>query len=133
MRRVTGAASAAWWVAFLLACAINLFGIYSPRQPGPEATFAYEDKLAHMLIFAAVAWTGRQVRLPTGWLVGILALHAVVSETVQATLLPQRSGDVFDAVADLLGVLLGIGLAQILSARGRRPREGREARQDAGS
>ena len=51
---------------------------------------------------------------PRRWaLVGLLALHAPVSELVQHFLLPNRSGDPWDAVADLGGVVLGVTLAVV--------------------
>lgn len=42
------------------------------------------------------------------WSVGILALHAPVSELIQGELFPQRSGDPRDVVADLTGMALAI-------------------------
>ena len=47
--------------------------------------------------------------LPRRWVLGVLALHAPVSEVVQATLLSSRDGDVWDAVADLTGIGLALG------------------------
>ena len=44
--------------------------------------------------------------------------HAVVSEVVQALLLPTRSGDFADAVVDLVGVALGVVLWRALVRRG---------------
>ena len=48
-----------------------------------------------------------------------MALHAPVSEVVQATLLPHRSGDRWDALADLTGVALGALLATVVLRRAR--------------
>ena len=48
--------------------------------------------------------------------VAVFAAQAVLSEVVQAVLLPHRSGDVVDAVADLTGVALGV-LAGSLALR----------------
>ena len=41
----------------------------------------------------------------------VFAAQAVLSEVVQALLLPHRSGDVLDVVADLTGVALGVLVA----------------------
>jgi VanZ family protein len=49
----------------------------------------------------------------------LFAIHAPVSELVQHFLLPGRSGDVWDAVLDLVGVALGAA-ALVVGARLRR-------------
>jgi hypothetical protein len=49
----------------------------------------------------------------------VFAVHAPVSEVLQHVLLPGRSGDVWDAVVDLVGVGLGV-LALVVGARRRR-------------
>ena len=49
----------------------------------------------------------------------IFAIHAPVSEPVQHFLLPGRSGDVWDAVVDLVGVALGAAVL-VVGARLRR-------------
>ena len=53
--------------------------------------------------------------LPRRWVLALLALHAPVSEVVQATLLPSRDGDVWDAVADLTGVGLALGAFLVIA------------------
>ena len=101
-----------WSVAFAGACVVNLLVLYTPRTaPGSDIPFA--DKAVHLLIFAAVAYTGSKARLPLGWLAGVLVLNAAVSELVQHYWLPQRSGDVFDAITDVVGVALGAWLARM--------------------
>ncbi|NHA69210.1 hypothetical protein EPD83_014285 [Phycicoccus sp. CMS6Z-2] len=56
-------------------------------------------------------------RLPARWVLPVLAAHAVLSEVVQATLIPTRDGDVLDALADLLGVALGALVAGLWARR----------------
>jgi hypothetical protein len=51
--------------------------------------------------------------------VGLFVAHAVVSEVVQGTLYTSRSGDPFDAVADVTGTILGLVAYLVLR---RRPR-----------
>jgi VanZ family protein len=99
-----------WQLAFALACVVNVAVLYAPRS-GPGSDIPYADKAVHLLLFAAVAFTGSKIRLPLGWLAGVLVLNAAASELVQHYWLPQRSGDVFDAVADVTGVALGAWLA----------------------
>jgi hypothetical protein len=98
-----------WRIAFALACLVNLAALYTPRSAGGDLPYA--DKLTHLLLFAAVAYTGSRLRLPLVWLAGALVLNAAVSELVQHAWLTNRSGDVSDALADLAGVLLGVLLA----------------------
>jgi VanZ family protein len=97
--------------AFVLAVVVNLLLLYWPRAVGEEG-LPYLDKVAHVLTFASLAWTGLWAGIPLRWLVGVLALHAVVSEVVQARLLSGRSGDVADVAADLAGILVGTLLAR---------------------
>ncbi|WP_238152483.1 VanZ family protein [Kribbella speibonae] len=109
-----------WRVAFVAAVALQLYGVYAPREAGPHVGIPQIDKIAHCFLFAAVAFTGLKVGVPARWLLGALVANAVVSELVQHWLLPQRDGDPFDALADLAGVALGAWLARY--GRGRVPR-----------
>ncbi|TWD82336.1 VanZ family protein [Kribbella amoyensis] len=106
--RVSGPALRKWgWRGgFLLAVVVQLYGLYAPTQPGPPG-IPYLDKVSHCVIFAAVAYLGLRARIPARWLLGALVAHAVVSELIQGYLLPSRSGDPFDALADVLGVAIG--------------------------
>jgi hypothetical protein len=97
--------------AFAATVALQLVLLYWPFAPGGGG-LPHQDKAVHLLIFAAVAWTGLRAGVPTRWLLALLVLHAGVSELVQARLLPDRSGDPADVLADLLGVLAGTLLAR---------------------
>jgi VanZ family protein len=99
-----------WRIAFVAAVALQLYGVYSPREAGPHIGIPQIDKVAHCFLFAAVAFTGLKVGVPARWLLGALAANAIVSELVQHWLLPQRDGDPFDVLADLAGVVLGAWL-----------------------
>lgn len=94
------------WAAFAVAVAINLYGLYVPSQPGPPM-FPGFDKVAHVGSFALVMLTGLLAGLRARPLGLVLVIHAVLSEILQGTLLPDRSGDVVDVVADLAGIALG--------------------------
>ncbi|HEY3556001.1 MAG TPA: VanZ family protein [Kribbella sp.] len=100
----------AWRIAFVAAVILQLYGVYAPREAGPNVGIPQIDKVAHCFLFAAVAFTGLKAGVPARWLLGALAANAVVSELVQHWLLPQRDGDPFDALADLAGVALGAWL-----------------------
>ena len=101
----------AWRIAFVAAVALQLYGVYAPREAGPHVGIPQIDKIAHFFLFAAVAFLGLKVGVPARWLLAALVANAVVSEIVQHYLLPQRDGDPFDALADLTGVALGTWLA----------------------
>jgi hypothetical protein len=101
-----------WRVVFVACALVNMVAVYAPSDEGAGSIFPGADKLGHVLLFGAVAWSGRRAGLPATVLGTVLAVHAVTSELAQAALLPHRSGDARDVVADLLGVALGLALAR---------------------
>jgi hypothetical protein len=95
-----------WWLVGPI-LALHLLALYLPGNPSvPEPL--YLDKVVHAALFGIPVWllgrlTGRV------WLVGgIFAVHAVVSELVQLWFVPGRDGDVFDAMADLVGIGIAV-------------------------
>lgn len=100
-----------WWVAAIAAVVVQLVGLYTPGSSGGEQliTITGADKVIHALLFGVPTYllaslTGRR------WLVAaVFALHAPISELVQWRLVPYRDGDVWDLVADLVGI--GVALA----------------------
>lgn len=93
---------------------VSLVVLFAPSGGGSGPPGS--DKVVHLLLFAALAATAR-------WCFGALlpvlvavAAYAPVSELVQALLLPGRSGDPLDVVADLVGVALGWTLGRRLRA-----------------
>jgi hypothetical protein len=102
--RPVSSTRAAWW--FGVALAVQLVALYVPRTPS-EGGGRGVDKLIHAAIFAAVVWTGRRAGLPIGWVLLLSAVHAPLSEWIQAHFLPDRDGSVTDALADLAGVAIG--------------------------
>jgi VanZ family protein len=107
------------WLALLgLSLLLQLVVLYAPSAPGgPEVNGL--DKVVHAGVFGAVVLTALLAGLPRRWVLAVLALHAPVSEVVQATLLPSRDGDVWDAVADLTGVGLALGAFLVIARRRR--------------
>jgi hypothetical protein len=72
-----------------------------------EGPVSWTDKVVHLLVFAVPTYAvGRALGSVRGAVLAF-AIHAPVSELVQHFLLPGRSGDVWDAVVDLVGVGLG--------------------------
>lgn len=101
----------------------HLLALYWPRVE-IEGLPQDSDKLAHALLFGLPAVAAALVLRRPAWLLAPLAVHAPVSEWLQASVLPHRSGDVRDALADLAGVLVGAVVGQALRRRRARAREG---------
>ncbi len=99
-------------VVFVVLLAVHLAALYWPRV-SIEGPVTWSDKVLHVLLFLAPTVAGLLAGLRPAYLVGLVALHAPVSELVQHYLLPHRSGDVWDAVADLSGVVLGVTLVVV--------------------
>jgi len=99
-----------------LALAVQLVAVYLPGTPdgGLELPgLPGADKLVHALIFAVPVYLFVRLAGRVGLVAGLFAVHAVVSELVQWRFVPYRDGDVWDVVADLVG----IGLAVLLVRR----------------
>lgn len=94
--------------ALVLQCVL----LYSPSGGG-AAPFPNFDKLVHATIFALPVLLALLAGLPRWPVVAVVALHAPVSELIQWALLPHRSGDPWDVVADLVGVSLGVLAAHL--------------------
>lgn len=95
-----------WLVALGLALMVQLVVLYAPQGlGGPQITGL--DRVVHLLIFAAPVLAALMAGLSAPWVLGILAVHGPVSELIQYSVLPHRSGDVFDALADVVGVVIG--------------------------
>lgn len=103
--RRTGGGSA-WRVALAVAVVVHLVVLYAPRSPGTGG-LPMVDKVVHLAVFAAVAYTAVRAGLPWRPVLAALLAHAVVSELLQHVVLPGRSGDAYDAVADAAGAVLG--------------------------
>lgn len=95
------------WLVLAAALVIQFLVLYLPGRAEPGiALFPGADKVAHLVIFLlptlAVGKITRQ-----WWPLGLLGLHAVVSEWLQLHYIPNRSGDVFDVLADVVGISIG--------------------------
>ena len=102
-------------VAFACLFALSLVILFSPTS-GPSG-ITVSDKLVHLVLFAALAVTGRLAGVPTVQLAIGLAGYAGVSEVLQAALPIGRDGDVRDAFADVLGVATGLILFSVARRR----------------
>jgi len=106
---------------FGVALVVHLVALYTPKSPPLPSSVIGVDKLVHIALFAVVLYTGVRAGLPLRLLVPALLANAVVSELAQYLFLARRSGDVWDAVADAIGV----GLAYLVLRRLDRDRPGR--------
>ena len=98
------------WIFGWLLCIVLSMG---PPPPIP-AEVPDGDKLGHALAYALLsAWAVMIFRTRRAWLRSAAALMAlgVVIEIAQGTLTDNRSGDPYDALADALGILIGLGVA----------------------
>jgi VanZ family protein len=109
----------------VLTCLLQLVGLY--RSTGPLTTDAipFLDKIGHLLIFALPVAVIMLYRASRGAVsarfgvvvIAIFAVHAVISELIQARFLPERSGDPYDVLADLAGTAIGYGTAVLILRR----------------
>jgi VanZ family protein len=99
--------------AFLLLLVVSLVMFLAPAPESSPA--APDDKLVHALTFATLALSGLWARVPLVPLgLGLLG-YAVLTEVLQAVLPIERHGDVRDAVADAIGVVVVLAVAWAVS------------------
>lgn len=103
--------------ALALVVVVHLLALYLPGSPdvGPVGV-PHLDKLVHVLLFAAPTYLVRRLT-PARWPVVLIALHAPVSELLQYRLIPNRSGDPLDLLADAAGIGLGVCVAAMVRHR----------------
>ena len=112
-----GAGRVRLWL-FVVVVAVHLAALYWPRV-SVQGPVAWTDKVVHVTLFAAPALVGLLAGVRPAYLLVPLALHAPVSELLQHAVLPNRSGDVWDAVADLSGVVVGATIGMVSRTRAR--------------
>ena len=108
--------SARRWL-FAAAVAGQLVVLYAPRAPSTGGVPGL-DKVVHVLVFAVVLGLGWWSRAPRPLVLAVSVVQAPVSELLQWAMLPHRSGDPLDLVADLVGCALGWWVARrVMMAR----------------
>lgn len=99
-----------WRPLFWAAIAAQVCALYWPwTVPPPPGDIVAWDKIVHVGLFGAVAFTGVAAGIRPWILIILLMVHAPLSEWIQGTFLP-RYADVGDVIADVSGTLLGVGL-----------------------
>jgi VanZ family protein len=107
--------------AAVVALAVHLWGLYRDHGPPSPRWFTHADKLEHLVGFGLpcllvllalhlrAAAAGRLLGARSvALVVGLFVLHAGVSEVVQGVAYTTRTGDPFDALADVTGTVLGL-------------------------
>jgi hypothetical protein len=94
---------------FAVVVLVSLAVLFAPESDVPSAPPGV-DKVVHVVLFAALAASGRWAGI--GWrvLASLLVLYAALSEVLQGVTPLGRSSSVADWLADVAGVLLGLGL-----------------------
>lgn len=84
------------WIKSILSA---IPGMITPGEPG-------FDKIAHATGFAIVTAAALLARWSPRWVIGLSVAHAGLSEIIQWKLIPGRSGDPYDCLFDIAGVLI---------------------------
>lgn len=74
-------------------------GVITPGEPG-------FDKIAHATGFAIVTAAALLTRWSPRWIIGLSVAHAGLSEIIQWKFIPGRSGDLYDCLFDIAGILV---------------------------
>lgn len=94
--------------ASTVAVAIQLMVLYLPGQATPSVALPGIDKLIHATVFAVPVWLLATLTGRVTLIAGIFVGHAIASEIIQSRLIPGRSGDPWDLVADLFGIAAAV-------------------------
>ena len=91
---------------------VVVFALAMLPLPAPITVVSFQDKIEHCLAFVALTllgqagWPARTARIAGG-----LVLYGVLIELVQHWLTAHRVGDPLDALANSIGVAVGVGIA----------------------
>ncbi len=101
---------------FAVVVLVSLAVHFAPADDVPFAP-AGVDKLVHASLFAALALTGRWAGIGRSVLGALLVVYAAASEVLQTVTPLNRTASVADWLADVVGVLLGLALWELLTRR----------------
>lgn len=101
------------------ALGFQCWALYSPSAGGPQL-FPHIDKVVHFVLFGSVTLLFLLAGLRRTAVLIANAAHAVASEVIQWRLIPTRSGDPVDLVADALGLAVAAVLADRTMAASKR-------------
>lgn len=97
-------------------------GLSIPGQDLPQTSLLQFDKLIHVGIFVVFAWLWMRAidsitRMRAGGVFAFGVIFAIMTEIYQGMLPFERSPDPLDAMADTVGILIGIALFYLLPGR----------------
>lgn len=99
-----------WRMLFFSGLVITFFmGVIFPMPGGAAGAASDHDKLIHTAVFFALALIGTIGRFERRLIVGILVIHGSLIEILQG-LNPNRSADIHDFFADVLGITLAMAI-----------------------
>ena len=113
MRQFITVAAAAWTLAILALCSI-------PGNELPNVSIASVDKIGHFSMFAAFGWLwmhALRIEVPARlrWVFAAGLTYAVLTEVYQGLMPLGREPDVWDVVANAIGLVTGLGLWRVSS------------------
>ena len=100
-----------WQIAFVVALIVQVWALYWPHQPSVGSGLPL-DKVVQFGLFFIVSYAGLRAGFSQPIVVGVMLGQALLSEIIQHFLLPERSGDVWDLVADVAGVTVALWVAR---------------------
>ncbi len=112
-----------WKLPVLLWCLIIMILTSCPKLNVPTGTFDYMDKLAHLFIYfiltllviRALVRDGNKLLPGDARKVLYITGGFAVFDELHQIPIPGRSGDFYDVLADILGILLAICIFPLLS------------------
>ena len=117
----------------VVAVLLQVWGLYRVTGPAQPSWIPYADKLMHAIGFAVpviLILLAVALRRPLGsqrltfgtcaLVVGVFAVHAVVSELIQHVWYQHRTGELLDVIADWIGIAAAVVLVRVIVLRGSR-------------
>lgn len=105
-----------WLILGILMVLIQAVGFYTPSSgDGALPLPPHGDKVFHAGSFLLATAFALLARLPWVPVVLFMGGHAIASELIQGLFMETRSGDVADAVADVIGIAFGALAARWLA------------------
>lgn len=113
-----------WLIAAIAWAVASVYALIFREATGQNAPpFPHFDKLAHCLLFFAQFWLCSKIWLsakrpiPFLWLMILASIWAACTELAQHFFTQTRQGDVWDALADMVGAGVALQIARILQTK----------------
>jgi VanZ family protein len=113
-------------------CLITLLSLLTlPDIDGPELEIPYLDKIGHFGIYMLAALfgclflkertRGKMTLIKAILIIGVLlTFYGIILEAIQYKYTQHRTGEIFDAIANTAGILVGIGVVKTLFSKASR-------------